>query len=249
MKEKIKNFILNVNVLKRVLGYGIFSSLFFKKFKLKINKQVPHGKVLVLAPHTDDEVFGCGGALKLHTLQKDPVKIVYLTSLSRSRKKRQKEAEAATKILSISDLIFLNNFDGKLAVNKKTVLELVRIIKAYQPRIIYVPTFLDPHPDHLNTAKILAKALEFLNYQCWIFSYEIWSPIYVNRLVIIDKVLNFKKRAIKIYKSQLKDRPYLQAILGLNQYRAKIFDIGNYAEGFFVCDTRTYLRLINKLLK
>jgi LmbE family N-acetylglucosaminyl deacetylase len=249
MREKIKNFIFNLNIISRFLGYGVFRSIFFKKFKLKITKFVPKGKVLVLAPHPDDEVFGCGGALKLHSLQNDPIKIIYFTASKKISAKRVQEAQKAMKTLSISDLLFWKNPDGDLLVNFETIKDLIKVIMDYKPRVIYVSTFLDPHSDHLTCAKILNKALSKINYNPWIFSYEIWSPIYVNRLVVIDKVINFKKRAIRTYKSQLIDRPYLQAILGLNQYRAKIFNAGDYAEGFFVCDARIYLKMVKQLLK
>ena len=37
-------------------------------------------RVLVLAPHPDDETFGCGGSLALHAEAGDPVKVVFLTN-------------------------------------------------------------------------------------------------------------------------------------------------------------------------
>lgn len=39
----------------------------------------PYGRVLVLAPHPDDEVFGCGGAIMQHLAQGDEVTVIILT--------------------------------------------------------------------------------------------------------------------------------------------------------------------------
>jgi len=37
-------------------------------------------KVLIIAPHPDDESIGCGGTLCLHARRGDPMAVVYLTS-------------------------------------------------------------------------------------------------------------------------------------------------------------------------
>ncbi len=37
-------------------------------------------RVLVLAPHPDDETIGCGGSLVLHAAAGDPVRVIFLTN-------------------------------------------------------------------------------------------------------------------------------------------------------------------------
>ena len=37
-------------------------------------------RVLMLAPHPDDETIGCGGSLALHAGAGDPIKVVFLTN-------------------------------------------------------------------------------------------------------------------------------------------------------------------------
>src|SRR6185295_3505842 len=66
----------------------------------------PAGRVLVLAPHADDETIGCGGAIALHVAQGDPVAIAIATDGMRGdpdgrfagsdyRELRRSEARAA----------------------------------------------------------------------------------------------------------------------------------------------------------
>lgn len=167
----------------------IFRSLFFKKLKLKINNRYPKDRVLVLAPHQDYETFGCGGAIKWHTLQKDEVKIIFLTALENKRisQQRRDETQKATKILGVDNLLFWQFRDGQLSVDNKAINDLTKILIDYQPKIIYVPSFLDLHFYHLNTTKILVCTIKKIkNHNFWIFSYEVWTPIYANRLILIN---------------------------------------------------------------
>jgi len=247
MKQKIKNFILNLNIIRRFLGYSFFKLLLANDLSFKIKSKPPKGKVLVLSPHPDDDVFGCGGAINLHFKQKDKVYIVYLTSgKSKEKNTRQKETRKSAKILGVKDLFFLNFKDGNLSADERTTRALEEIILKINPNIIYVPSFLDSHNDHLATAQILFKILERIKFKGLIFNYEIWSPIYTNFLLKIDGVVESKTRAIKAHQSQLKERNYLKGILGLNQYRAQMFGASDFAEGFFVCNSEIYLKIGNR---
>jgi LmbE family N-acetylglucosaminyl deacetylase len=83
-------------------------------------------RVLVLAPHPDDETFGCGGSMILHRDAGDPVKVVFLTNgamgdISNQSDKetyvalRKKEAEKACANLGVMDLEFWPYEDRSLA--------------------------------------------------------------------------------------------------------------------------------------
>ena len=61
---------------------------------------------------------------------------------------------------------------------------------------------------------------------------------------MIDSVINYKKKAIRAHASQLNDRDYLEAIIGLNRYRAGMFRVGEYAEAFFSYNKELYLKLL-----
>ena len=77
------------------------------------NTLIPYGavgaltarSVLVLAPHPDDEVFGCGGSLLAHVENKVPVSVVVLTdgSLAGEAAQRIQESLAAAKVLGYGE--------------------------------------------------------------------------------------------------------------------------------------------------
>ncbi len=209
------------------------------ELKLEILENVPSGKILVLAPHPDDEIFGCGGTLAKYTKNADTVKIVYFSGT----KERQIEAKRATSAIGVSDLVFLSDEDNSIKASGTIISKLKEIITDFEPNIIYAPSFNDPNIDHCNTVHILAKSLEDIRFEGEIYSYEIWTPLFANRLVNIDEELASKKKSILEFKSQLHDRSYLDAIIGLSQYRAGMYNAGKYAEAFFVCNKELYLKL------
>ncbi len=256
MKRLVDN-LLHLNNLRKITGFGIFKKAIESKLKLEFLKKPISGNVLVISPHPDDDIFGLGGTLKIHSENKDKIKIVYISdgsggiSNNKTQSKklleiRKNEAKQACKILGINDLYFMNLKDGKFTQSFDNTKKIEKIITIFKPNIIYTPSFLDIHPDHVESANILAKALEKNNnFNGEIFSYEIWSPIFINRLINIDKQKNIKIKAIRAHKSQLASRDYENAILSLNQYRAKMFGFGNYAEGFLSTNKKLFLELTN----
>lgn len=248
--KRLKNNLLHVNNLRKFVGFETFGLAIKSNFKLQILEKPPRGKVLVLSPHPDDDIIGCGGVLSQHSDQKDIIKIIYLTDGSggidnKKQNTREQEAINAAKVLKIKDLMFWRFPDGKLNENRTTKELLTSILKEFKPDTIYAPSFLDPHPDHFETAKILASALKESKFLGEIFSYEVWSPIYANKIINIDKAFEQKKEALTAQKSQITSRGYLNSIIGLAQYRAGMYNAGQYAEAFFSCKKELYLKLFD----
>lgn len=241
-KRLISN-LLHLNNLRKFLGNASVSLAVKSKFKLEILENPPRGKVLVLSPHPDDDVFGCGGTLAIHQQNGDTIKVIYLTS----NRLREKEVEEACKALKISDIEFWGFEEGKFSATVKATNRLSKEINRYRPDIIYCPSFTDPHPDHFETSAMLNLSLNNLTSKVLnsisILLCEIWTPTYANRLVKIDSVVNTKKAAISCHQSQMKDRGYFDAILGLNTYRAGMFSAGRYAEAFTALTPELYIKL------
>lgn len=80
-------------------------------------KTVAKGKAIIFAPHPDDEVFGCGGAIIKHVQQGDEVKVVIVTDggflISKQQDKseykeiRKEESRNAAKVLGYGGPEFL----------------------------------------------------------------------------------------------------------------------------------------------
>ncbi len=201
-------------------------------------------KILVLAPHPDDESIGCGGTLCLHAQLGDPVTAVYLTSgetglkhFSRDEAWRIREAEAhaAAEILGIKTLHFLHGTDWSLSQEvSKTAAALRPILEKEAPEIAYLPHAGEWHPDHKVSMTILQEAitsfgLARLRVRC----YEIWTPLsQFNHLENIDAFMARKILAIRAHRSQSEQLAYDEAIQGLNRYRGAISMKCRYAEVF-----------------
>jgi LmbE family N-acetylglucosaminyl deacetylase len=209
--------------------------------------QLLNHRVLVLAPHPDDESLGCGGALVLHARHGDPVKVVFLTNGVRGDVKRQyasgdyvalrrREArQACQEVLGVADLEFWEYEDGALIDAESSAARLNRLIVDYHPSLVYVPSPQEFHVDHRAAALILWTAIRDLPHDFLIAFYEINRPIHVNTLVDISAVVDDKRRACDTYVTQLVNYPYTDCTLGLNRYRAlTVSPSCRFAEGYLV---------------
>jgi LmbE family N-acetylglucosaminyl deacetylase len=195
--------------------------------------------VLCLAPHPDDEVLGCGGALCLHADKGDHTSVVFLTSgelgfkhlpSEEARRTREAEASAAAKILGLKDLVFFRFPDSSLSEHiDAAARRLTSSIESLKPDLIYLPHPQEWHPDH-KAAVLIAQAL---GRSIELRAYEVWTPIQEHDHVLdITPVWNRKISALRAHASQLAQWPYERAIQGLNQYRGAMAGRCSYAEVF-----------------
>ncbi|MEZ4942241.1 MAG: PIG-L family deacetylase [Saprospiraceae bacterium] len=242
---------IHAKLLKR---YADFRETLYKRFsKFHHIENLEGPNVLVLSPHPDDDIFGCGGTLAKHKNLGHTVKIVYLCNGDKGCDKtnktgiveiRRQEAITAAALLGIkaADLIFLNCPDEQLKPVESLTGQIRDLIGAFSPDLIYLPSFLDNHPDHWNTNLILqATGVKGVN----ICAFEVWTPIIPNRLVDISAFAALKRKAMLAHQSQLQQLDYQQAVFGLNQYRAKLYSkkAMDYAEAFLFMPVEHYVGL------
>ncbi|GJM15324.1 MAG: hypothetical protein DHS20C13_06510 [Thermodesulfobacteriota bacterium] len=208
-----------------------------------------NNKVLVLAPHADDESFSCGGSLVRHIENGDSVKVVVLTDGSKADftgkyhkedyvLKREEEAKRACEILGISEIEFWKNPDRNLQSDISNISRLYDLINEYKPTLIYVPSPLEFHPDHRATADIVWRAIQKIQHDCMVAFSEINTTIRVNSLVDISSTVDTKRKACDSYLSQLENIPYTDYSLGLNRFRALTVNSEcTHAEGFFIMNS------------
>ncbi|MDQ1333054.1 MAG: family deacetylase, partial [Thermodesulfobacteriota bacterium] len=203
-------------------------------------------RVLVLAPHPDDETIGCGGSLAIHARAGDPVKVVFLTNgaagdssgevpVDQYVNVRQQEARNACACLGVTDLEFWPCDDRSLAGFRGALRRLIDLLEVFRPDIVYAPSPLEFHPDHRAACVLLCDALHSYPPVLDVAFYEIGQPVRVNVLVDVTQVADLKGRAMDAYESQLRERPYKDIALALDRYRS--LTLGKdvmYAEGFSV---------------
>jgi LmbE family N-acetylglucosaminyl deacetylase len=238
---------------------------------LKVNKYTPailwrpEGKrIVVLAPHMDDETIGCGGTLYKHIQKGAAVTVIYMTDGRYGGKlpphgpreprgqhaislveMRKQEALLALETLGIQDSIFLDAEDGQLGSAQGMAQRVTRILESIEPDLVYLPFFLEEHPDHRAVTQILIDATEGRSCEFDCCGYEVWTPLFPNCLVEINDAIGIKKRALQHYQSQLIENDYLHASLGLNAYRSIALSEkhGGFVEAFFRASLKDYREL------
>jgi LmbE family N-acetylglucosaminyl deacetylase len=210
---------------------------FLKAAPLKLSA-LEHGNVLVMAPHIDDDVIGCGGTLRKHVDSGQSVMSVYFADCTDTRKTEAAEAAA---IIGINRLEFLG-YESKTLLDHPEIQDrLSDIIAEYKPKIVYLPSLLDRHNDHLTVNHYMAALCASNKFDFNVYSYEVWTALVPNMIVDISSTVDKKKAAIACYKSQIVSTNWLDAALSLNRYRAITSGAGDYAEGFMRYSARKYL--------
>lgn len=201
-------------------------------------------KVLVIAPHPDDECIGCGGAICLHVARGDEVHAAFLTSGELGLKHlppelacqtREAEARAAAKILRIASVEFLHCPDWTMGAEVPRVVEkLVPLLQRLAPALIYLPHPNEWHPDHKATLPALRQALLASRIAApTLRAYEVWTPLAEYQHVEnISDVMPTKLRALRRHRSQVSEWDYVRAVRALNEFRGVMAGRCRYAEVF-----------------
>lgn len=186
-------------------------------------------RVLVLAPHPDDEIIGCGGALALLKEQGAEVSIVILSDGAMGGDNpdgqladlRAEESRHAACVLGIPEPSFWSLPDRSLTYGEVLISRIRSEILAKDPEVVFLPSPTEIHPDHQAVALSGAEALRRLQGQRLALFYEVGVPLPTpNLLVSIDHVAGQKQQALRCFVSQLLEQPYIERTNGLNTFRA-----------------------------
>lgn len=183
-------------------------------------------RVMVFAPHPDDESIGCGGLLALLAQQGSKVRVVLVTDgggagglPAGAAQIRQQEFIAALAVLGIDEWRMLNFIDGAVDVNAALEQALLNSVMDFSPDTVIMPSMLDLHRDHRAIATALARCSTNLASVTKYIQYEVWCPLPATHLVDISTVADTKWAAISQHQTALKCGDYLTASQGLARYR------------------------------
>jgi LmbE family N-acetylglucosaminyl deacetylase len=231
----------------------------------------PTGRIVVIAPHMDDEVFGCGGTIALAADAGARVTVIYVTDGSKGYPGarleqpadleaaafeaklvacRKHEARRAADVLGVKDLVFLDQPDGMLAPTDAAVGALADAVARHAPTAIFLPFLTDLHHDHWITNCVFVDAARRARLSpsiaCW--GYEVWTPLIANAVVDITAAEDRKRTAMQQFESQQADFDYPRAMLGLNTYRSlHRARARGLAEAFHVAELGVYRRLFETI--
>jgi LmbE family N-acetylglucosaminyl deacetylase len=212
-------------------------------------RAVEPSRVLVVAPHMDDDVIGPGGTLALHRQKGSSISVVFCAAGATPEQDRTRKAEAraAADYMSFERVDWLDLPEGLLSPNEAALAsKLARVIDESLPAQIFCPYPADHHRDHSAVALALASAIEQTAWQGEVWSYEVWSPLWPNVAVDISSVVDTKRKAIDLYASQVAGLHYTEGTLGLNRYRGLRVYV-DYAEAFFVEGAKEFVKLSREM--
>lgn len=216
--------------------------------------------ILVVAPHCDDEVLGCGGTIARYASEGHTIFVVIVTNghigapelfSKEGTENNRVQAKRAISLLGAKDLFFLDFPAPMLDTipSYKISLALSEIIRKNQIDTIYVPHSGDIHRDHVITCECSLVAARPIN-NCSvkrIYAYETlseteWAIPLQNQAFVptvfvdITKQLKKKKEAFALYTLQAKTFPHprsMESIECLAMRRGVTVGVP-YAEAFML---------------
>jgi len=200
----------------------------------------PHGRVLCLAPHADDDVIGCGGSLALHRAQGDAVRVVVAfdgalgLAPDADPALRVEEARRAGARLDVDDYVFLGHPEGHEPSSEELERGAAAVreqLVAWEPTLVYAPWIGEQHLDHRTLARVARLALAGLEAEAW--AYEVWTPLVPARVIDISPVWERKLASLREHTSQLERSDLEARVRGLGALRGVHLPAGGrYGEAF-----------------
>lgn len=222
--------------------------------------------ILAFGAHPDDIELGCGGSLAKAVTQGKKVGLIDLTQgelgTRGSAEIRKQEATEAAKLLNASFRKNLGFRDGFFVNDEAHQLEVIKTIRAHQPKIVLCNAIDDRHIDHAKGSQLVSDAC-FLSglkkivtkdnkgntQTVWrpaqIYHYIQWKEITPDFVLDISEYIDKKLEVIQAYSSQFYDKESKEPSTPISsknffesvRYRAKNFGrlAGvDAAEGFTV---------------
>ena len=211
-------------------------------FRLQID---PQDRLLIVAPHPDDESIGCGGLMLAFGNQTD---ILLITDGRTAHGNdvtdeecaaiRQTEFHKAVTIAGVKKWFDLGLPDGKAFLCGQAL----KAIDFSQYTKVFLPNHSEEHPDHRTAYEYVKRALRRKRSRAEVYSYEVWAPIaFATHYLDISSSIEQKDRLIDCYRSQLCIRDYHAMTRGLTSYRGVCCHTA-YAEAYELITSRNRMK-------
>ena len=186
-------------------------------------------RILVIAPHPDDEVLGCGGTIALWAARGAEVHVLVVFDGANGDPderfiafdyvgRRQREARAGGRALGVTDYTFWGLPEGHLATEAEIeagAQRLSEFISEFKPQVVLAPWAGDAHQDHQTVSQAVSRVVDRATgegaaeeFDVW--GYEVWSPLIPDHLIDVSDVWPNKVEAIEQHHTQLVYRDLLE---------------------------------------
>lgn len=155
----------------------------------------PKGAVLIVAPHPDDEVIGCGGLIARLVKEGNLPHIIVMTGGEGSHehccdidrdnivKARRGLTRKALEILGVplDNIHELDYPDGAIDFSRRETNHLKSLIDELRPQSVFVPHWGEGWSDHTRTEQIIMQLMpyetEVYEYCVWMWYYNVWRGL------------------------------------------------------------------------
>lgn len=221
--------------------------------------------ILAFGAHPDDVELGCGATIAKEVAKGKKVGIIDLTrgelGTRGTAETRDQEAGEAAKMLGVTIRENLSFADGFFINDKTHQLEVIKMVRKYQPEIVLCNAIEDRHIDHAKGSQLVSDAcflsgllkietkFDGTQQKQWrpkqVFHYIQWKNLQPDVVVDVSEFIETKMESVLAYKTQFYDPESKEPQTPISSknftdsitYRAR--DLGRligveYAEGFTV---------------
>ena len=208
-------------------------------------------KIICAGAHPGDPEFGCGGTMAKYSKAGHKITFLYLTrgeagdpnkSYAESAALRTKEAEVACSALHVTPR-FAGQIDGNTVLNNQTNEDILKIIVAEKPDMVFTQWPMDTHHDHQVTGLLILNAWTKMDKQFDLYFYEVNSGSETMAFVPTDYVditgfQELKKVAMYAHKTQDPINTYNTFFKQMEEFRGLEAGV-QAAEAFIHFKTKT----------
>lgn len=216
-------------------------------------------RALVLAPHPDDELVGCGGTLLALVGAGAKVTVLQATDGSASaaldqapeaiaRTIRLDEARAVAEAAGFEPTIFWGEDNRAFRARDDLAARLRGTLREMRPALVLTPFVADIHPDHQTLNRILARALEGLpEGGMSILGYEVWSLAPANLWCDVTRCMPGLERLLLRYETAMKVDDLVRMSSARNRRHALALGYGaGFAEVFFAAEPERFRAMVER---
>jgi len=187
-------------------------------------------RVLVIAPHADDEVLGAGGTILKHVSNGDDVNVVIVTDRADLEKRQRQQSSQVSTELGVNKLYHLGLEDEHLDKEIKLIItSLEQTYNEVKPDIIYTCHSHDVNIDHqavFKASTVVCRRLQqhppsrFLSYEIPSSTEQGYTVPFVPNVynVLTADEVEQKIDAFEIYTDEIRPMPNPRNADGLCNY-------------------------------
>jgi N-acetylglucosamine malate deacetylase 1 len=215
-----------------------------------------NSRVLVIAPHHDDAIIGCGGTLAKLAKRGAHIKVLFMTDTcyesclgpsSILMPMNNKEVEESLAAIRCYECEHLDLPCFNMRCDNESKRALFRVIDYYSPDIVVLPWIQDHQPDNKMTGLLAAHALRKYEGRLTLYSYEVWGGLFPNTMVEITETMEEKISAAKVRRSYIPAEQVEQRLREDNVYRKSSMQPDRYGEPFLRLERIEFMKMHERI--